>query len=156
MKKAIVALSVLFMSVAVFAQTTTQAVQKKADDYIKFREVKYDFGKIKQNVPVTHDFEFTNVSNQPIIIESASPSCGCTTPVFPQAAIDKGKTNKVTAGFNASGLGMFNKTITVKLAGVDLPTVLTITGEVLNADDYAKFEAGKKDGASKTNKSGSR
>ena len=156
MKKAIVALSVLFMSVAVFAQNTTQAVQKKADDYIKFKEVKYDFGKIKQNVPVTHDFDFTNVSNQPIIIESATPSCGCTTPVFPQAAIEKGKTNKVTAGFNAGGLGMFNKTITVKVAGVDLPTVLTITGEVLSADDYAKFEASKKDNANKPAKNGSR
>jgi len=149
MKKAIVALSVLFMSVAVFAQNTTQAVQKKADDYVKFKEVKYDFGKIKQSVPVTHDFEFTNVSNQPIIIESASPSCGCTTPKFPQAAIDKGRTDKVTAGFNAVAAGPFNKTITVKLAGIDLPTVLTITGEVLTAEDYAKYEAAKKDAASK-------
>jgi hypothetical protein len=158
MKKAIVALSVLFLSAAVFAQNTntTQAVQKKADDYVKFKEVKYDFGKIKQSVPVTHDFMFTNVSNQPVIIESASPSCGCTTPVFPQAAIEKGKENKVTAGFNAGAAGPFNKTITVKLAGVDLPTVLTITGEVLTAEDYAKYEAAKKDAASKPVKNGSR
>ena len=156
MKKAIVALSVLFLSVAVFAQNNTQAVQKKADDYVKFKEVKYDFGKIKQNVPVTHDFQFVNVSNQPIIIESASPSCGCTTPVFPQAAIEKGKENKVTAGFNAGAAGPFNKTITVKLAGIDLPTVLTITGEVLTAEDYAKYEAAKKDAASKPTKNGSR
>jgi hypothetical protein len=154
MKKAIVALSVLFLSVAVFAQAPTQAVQKKADDYIKFKEVKYDFGKIKQGVPVTHDFPFTNESEQAIVIESASPSCGCTTPVFPQAAIAKGKADKVTAGFNAGAAGPFNKTITVKLAGIDLPTVLTITGEVLTPEEYVKYEAAKKD--SKPSKSGSK
>ncbi len=149
MKKAIVALSVLFLSAAVIAQNATQAVQKKADDYIKFKEVKHDFGKIKQGTPVTYDFLFTNASEQAIVIETATPSCGCTTPVFPQAAIAKGKSEKVTAGFNAQNMGPFNKTITVKLAGIDLPTVLTITGEVLSADDFAKFEAAKKDKASK-------
>ncbi len=151
MKKAIVALSVLFLSAAVFAQNQTQAVQKKAEDYIKFKEVKHDFGKIKQGNPVTYDFLFVNESNQPIVIETATASCGCTTPVYPKAAIAQGKTDKVAAGFNASNAGPFNKTITVKLAGIDLPTVLTITGEVLTPEDYAKYEAAKK-----TAKGGSR
>ncbi len=145
MKKAIVAFSVLFLSVATFAQT--QAVQKKAEDYIKFKEIKYDFSKIKQGVPVTHDFVFTNESNQPIVIEFASPSCGCTTPVFPKAAITQGKADKVTAGFNAQAVGPFNKTITIKLAGIDQTTTLTITGEVLTPEEFAKYEAGKKDKA---------
>jgi len=145
MKKAIVALSVLFLSLATFAQT--QAVQKKADDYIKFKETEYNFSKIKQGSPVTHDFVFTNGSNQPIVIEYASPSCGCTTPVFPKAAIAQGKTDKVTAGFNAQAVGPFNKTITVKLAGIDQPTVLTIKGEVLTPEEFAKYEASKKDKA---------
>jgi hypothetical protein len=147
MKKAIVALSVLFLSAAVFAQTATQAVQKKAEDYIKFKEVKFDFQKIKQGSPVSHDFLFTNTSDQAIVIETATASCGCTTPEFPKAAIAKGKSDKVTAGFNAGAVGPFNKTITVKLAGIDLPTVLTITGEVLTPDEFAKYEAAKKDKA---------
>jgi hypothetical protein len=151
MKKAFVALSVLFLSATLIAQNATQAVQKKAEDYIKFKEVKYDFGKIKQGVPVTHDFPFTNTSDHAIVIEYASPSCGCTTPVYPQAAIDKGKSDKVTAGFNAQAGGTFNKTITVKLAGIDAPTVLTITGEVLTAEEFAKYEAAKKDGKSAKN-----
>jgi hypothetical protein len=33
------------------------------------------------------------------------------------------------------------------LAGIDLPTVLTITGEVLTPEEFAKFEASKKDKA---------
>ena len=140
MKKAVLALSLLFSSAAIFAQATAP-VQKKAEDVIKFKEMTYNFGKIKQNVPVTHDFLFTNSSEQPVVIESATASCGCTTPVHPQGAVGINKTDKITAGFNAATIGTFSKPITVKVAGVDIPVVLTITGEVLTAEDYAKYEA---------------
>ena len=144
MKKAIVAVSVLFLSVAVFAQGGTQAkAQKKAEDYVTFKQLKHDFGKIKQNQPVTHDFAFVNSSAQPIVIEFASASCGCTTPTWPQGAVGKGKTDKITAGFNAQAPGPFNKTITVKVAGVDAPLTLNIVGEVLTPEDYAKYKSAK-------------
>ena len=104
----------------------------------------YDFGKIKQGVPVTHDFEFTNVSNRPVVIESATASCGCTTPTWPQAPVAKGKTDKIKAGFNAAAPGAFTKQITIKVAGASAPMTLTIKGEVLNADAYAKFQKSSK------------
>lgn len=142
MKKLFLAASVLLLSAGVFAQA------KKAEDVVKFKELAYDFGKIKQGTPVSHEFAFTNISTSPVIIESAVPSCGCTTPVKPEGAIAKGKDDKITAGFNAANVGPFNKTITIKVAGVDLPVQLRITGEVLTADAYTKYEA------SKSNKSG--
>ena len=149
MKKVFLFASAVVLSAGLFAQqpaqtpTTTQAPQKKAEDFIKFKELTYNFGKIKQNVPVTHNFEFTNTSDAPVIIESATPSCGCTTPVKPDAAILKGKTDKITAGFNAVNLGAFNKSITIKVAGVALPVQIHITGEVLTPEAYAKYEAEK-------------
>lgn len=152
MKKVFAALSLLFVSAAVLAQTaatTAPQTQKKAEDYVKFKETVHNFGKIKQGTPVTYDFQFTNISGQPVVIEYASASCGCTTPTWPQAAIGKSKSDKVTAGFNAATLGRFDKPITVKVAGVDLPLTLMITGEVLSAEDYAKYEASKKNGKSK-------
>lgn len=152
MKRALFALSLLFASTAIFAQTATTTapqVQKKAEDYIKFKELTHNFGKIKQGVPVTYDFYFTNTSDQPVVIEYASASCGCTTPTWPQGAIAKGKTEKLTAGFNAGAIAPFNKSITVKLAGIDMPVMLTITGEVLSAEEYAKYEATKDKGNSK-------
>jgi hypothetical protein len=161
MKKAFATLSILFVSVALFAQTaqTTQTTapqtQKKAEDYVKFTETIYDFGRIKQGIPVTHDFAFSNISGQPVVIEYASASCGCTTPTWPQGAIAKGKNDKLTAGFNAATPGKFTKPITVKLAGVDVPVQITITGEVLTADEYVKYEAAKKaDEAAKKNGNG--
>jgi hypothetical protein len=139
MKKLFLLASATLLTIGVFAQDQA----KKAEDVVKFKELSYDFGKIKQGSPVTHDFIFTNISNSPVIIESAVPSCGCTTPVKPEGAIPQGKDNKIQAGFNAANVGPFNKSITVKVAGVDLPVQLKITGEVLTADAYAKYQASK-------------
>jgi hypothetical protein len=138
MKKAVLLFSAFILSFSLFAQTGTPAAsQKTAADVIKFSEMSYDFGKIKQNVPVNHDFNFTNISTGPIVIESAVASCGCTTPVKPEGAVPKGKESKINAGFNAANPGPFNKTITVKVAGVDAPVQLRITGEVVPATPAA-------------------
>jgi len=142
MKKLFLLAGTFMLTATLFAQAPA-ATQKKAEDVIKFKELSYDFGKIKQGAPVTHDFNFTNTSDAPVIIESATPSCGCTTPVKPEGAIAKGKDNKITAGFNAANVGPFNKSITVKVAGIDLPVQLKITGEVLTVDAYTKYEASK-------------
>ena len=146
MKKLLLLAGTFMLTATLFAQQAT--TQKKAEDVIKFKELSHDFGKIKQGAPVTFDFAFTNTSDAPVIIESATPSCGCTTPVKPEGAIPKGKDNKITAGFNAATAGPFNKSITVKVAGIDLPVQLKITGEVLSVNDYTKYEA------TKTTKSG--
>ena len=148
MKKVMLALTAILVSATIFAQN---AVQKKAEDVVKFKDLTYNFGKIKQSVPVTHDFVFSNTSDKPVIIESATASCGCTTPVYPQTPIAAGKSDKITAGFNAAAAGPFNKTISVKVAGIDAPLEIRITGEVLTSEDYAKFE---KEKGTKTPKTG--
>ena len=140
MKTLMLALTVMLLSTAAFSQSATTP---KADDLVQFKEKVYDFGKIKQGVPVTHDFAFTNVSAKPVVIESATASCGCTTPQWPQAPVAKGTADKIKAGFNAAALGTFTKQITIKVAGATQPTVLTIKGEVLNADAYAQLQKGQ-------------
>jgi hypothetical protein len=130
----------LFLTAIGFA-TIGFAQHNSADSVVKFQEKTYNFGKIQQHVTVNHNFAFTNISDAPVIIETAVASCGCTTPVKPEGAIAKGKTDKIVAGFSAPAVGQFNKTITVKFAGVALPVQLTITGEVLSPDDYAKYKS---------------
>ncbi|WP_336516791.1 DUF1573 domain-containing protein [Pollutibacter soli] len=140
MKRVLLALTLVGIGMVSFAQEGV----KKVEDFIKFKELKYNFGKIKQGVPVTHDFVFSNVGDGPAVIENASASCGCTTPTWPQQPIMKGKSDKVTAGFNAAAPGTFEKSIYVKLKGIDYPLEIKISGEVLNADEYAKYESTKK------------
>jgi Protein of unknown function (DUF1573) len=144
MKKAVLFFSAFILTLSLFAQATqTKDAAAPAPDLIKFTSLTYDFGKIKQSVPVNHDFTFTNVSNGPIVIETAVASCGCTTPVKPEGAVPKGKDDKINAGFNAMNPGPFNKTITVTVLGSTTPIVLRITGEVLTEDAYTKYQAEK-------------
>lgn len=133
----ILLLSILMLAIG-FSATSQNAV-KKAEDVIKFKEIRHNFGKIKQGVPVTHDFIFANIGNEPLVIETASASCGCTTPTWPQQPIMKTKEDKLKAGFNAAAAGPFEKTIFVKLKGVDAPYELKISGEVLAAADFDKI-----------------
>jgi hypothetical protein len=134
MKKLMLSLVVSVIALAGFAQTGA----KKAEDVVKFKEIRHNFGKIKQGVPVTHDFEFLNVGNEPIIIETATASCGCTTPTWPQQPVMKTKADKIKAGFNAAAPGAFEKTVFVKIKGIDVPYELKIAGEVLAPADYDK------------------
>jgi len=113
--------------------------QQKADDLIKLKTEKFDFGKIKQNEPVTTYFEFTNTSDKPVVIESAVASCGCTTPEYAKEPIAPKASTKIKVGYNAAAMGTFTKDITVKLAGVQDTKILKITGEVLDAASYDTF-----------------
>ncbi|HRO45041.1 DUF1573 domain-containing protein [Agriterribacter sp.] len=139
----------LLFTMAAFAITSWAVAQKtegkqKAEDLISFKEKKHDFGKIKQGSPVTYDFAFQNTSDKPVVIENAWASCGCTTPTKPEQPVAKGKSNVIKAGFNAAAAGPFDKTVYVKVQGIDIPLELRITGNVLNAEAYAKYESENK------------
>jgi hypothetical protein len=127
-----------------------QQSPKKANAVIKFIESKHNFGKIKIGVPVTCDFVFKNVGNKPVVIEYAKASCGCTKPGWPEAPVAKAKEGTISAGFNAAAAGAFAKTIFVKVAGYAELVELKITGEVLSANEYAKYKATQQQATEKT------
>lgn len=129
MKKFILSLfASMLLTTALWAQTTATA--NPADAKVKFVKETVDFGKTELNKPVTADFEFTNISKEPVLIETARASCGCTTPKWTQEPILPGKKGKVTATYSANGLGQQNKTIWVKFRGVDQDKELHLTGTV--------------------------
>ena len=125
----------LFLAVAFVAGLSAMA--QKADDVIKVNSEKYDFGKIKQGVPVTTFFTITNTTDKPVVIENAWAGCGCTTPEFSKEPIAPGSTSKLKVGYNAAAMGHFDKAVNIKLAGVSEPKVITITGEVVDANAVA-------------------
>lgn len=120
----------LFLAAAFVAGFSTMA-QQKADDVIKISADKHDFGKIKQGVPVTTYFTITNTTDKPVVIENAWAGCGCTTPEYSKEPIPAGGTSKLKVGYNAAAMGHFEKAVNIKLAGVNDPKVVTITGEVI-------------------------
>lgn len=122
--------------------STTLFAQPKANDVAKFNTETFNFGKIKQGVPAKATFIVTNTGSQPLIIEQATPSCGCTVGDFTKEPIAPGKTGTITAVFNAAAMGPVNKTVTVKFANISDVKFLKLTGEVLDAAAFAKANSG--------------
>jgi len=82
---------------------------------ITFEEAEYDFGTIKQGEVVEHVFKFTNTGKSPLIIESATASCGCTVPQPPTEPIAPGESSQIDVKFNSAGkMGQQNPTVTVR------------------------------------------
>ena len=134
----------LLLSAVVFAITSSVFAQpqvKKVSDVAKFESETIDFGKIKQSVPAKGTFTVTNISNAPLIIELASPTCGCTISDYTKEPIAPGKTGTILATFNAANAGHFEKHLTVKFAGVEEVKSITFTGDVVTAEDFAKLPA---------------
>jgi len=124
--------------------STSLFAQKKADEVAKFSTENFDFGKIKQGVPATATITVTNISNEPLIIDQAAPSCGCTVSDYTKEPIAPGKTGTIKAIFNAAAVGPINKNITVKFANADDVKFIKLSGQVLDAASYDKEKGSKK------------
>jgi|SRR5690625_1087600 len=132
----IAAITFLFSGTA-FAQTSTdnspvQKEQEKSpfDGVIKFDKETVDFGVTKKGEPATVTYTFTNVSQKPVIIKSAQPSCGCTTPSWTKKPILPGKKGEIKATYNAEALGQISKTVFVNFQGIPQTKELRLTGKV--------------------------
>ena len=132
----------LLLAVAILTSTTLFA-QKKADDIAKLSVNTYDFGKIKQNVPAAATITVTNIGTDPLLIETATPSCGCTVSDYTKTPIAPGKTGTIKATYNAAALGQFDKTLTVKFAGADDVKFVKLTGEVVTATAFGSAKDSK-------------
>jgi hypothetical protein len=131
---------IIYLLVAVLGVTSAFA---QSTGPITFKETTHSFGKIKQGVPVTYAFTFKNTSDKPVVIENATAGCGCTTPVFPKGAIAAGASEKISVTFNAQTMNTFTKQVTVNLANVKDPIILTISGEVVDGAAAVNKDADK-------------
>src|ERR1041385_5888059 len=111
--------------------TAPPAAENKNAPEFKFEEEEYNFGTIKQGDVVTHIFKFTNTGKEPLIITSASGSCGCTVPEWPKEPIKKSDAGVVKVTFNSAGkMGMQDKTVTIQSNAKSNPKVIHIKGNV--------------------------
>lgn len=68
-----------------------------------FKEKEHDFGSIEDGKVVRHTFTFTNTGKSPLVIESATSTCGCTVPEVPKEPIAPGAEGKIQVEFNSAG-----------------------------------------------------
>ncbi|MHB1922909.1 MAG: DUF1573 domain-containing protein, partial [Chitinophagaceae bacterium] len=110
MKKMILVMAVLLMAITTYsdaqavepASATTVPVKSPFEGKVKFQNESVNFGTTQYNKPVTVNFTFTNIGNQPLIVENAQPSCGCTNPSWPKAPILPGQSGTISATYSAN------------------------------------------------------
>lgn len=114
------------------AQTTPAENPNQAD--IQFDKETHDFGTVPQGTPVTYSFEVKNTGKEPLIITSASASCGCTTPDWTKEPIMPNKKGYVKATYNAAAAGDFTKSVTVMSNAKRSTVILYLKGTVKPAE----------------------
>lgn len=110
---------------------TTTTVNTNAP-VMKFEFESHDFGKVKAGDKVTYEFNFTNTGQSPLIISTATASCGCTVPEWPKAPVQPGQGGKIKVTFDSANKeGLQDKQITVTANTSPAQNVVHLVGEVL-------------------------
>jgi hypothetical protein len=97
----------------------------------QFKEETHDFGTVPEGPLAEYDFEFENVGKEPIVIQEAHGSCGCTVPKWPSEPILPGKKGVIHVAYNSAGRpGPISKEVTINSNAQQSPMVLHIRGNV--------------------------
>lgn len=108
--------------------------QKPAE--IKFEKTSHNFGTFSENEPkVSCTFTYTNIGEQPLVINQAIASCGCTVPEYTKTPVQPGEKGEIKVTYNGAGKfpGHFKKSITVRTNGAVEITRLYIEGDMTEA-----------------------
>ena len=106
---------------------------------LEFSNKEYDFGTVGSDAkPVVHEFEFKNVTDEPVAVLSASAQCGCTHPEYPVKPVAPGETAVIKVTFVPTGQkGNINKDVRVRFRGAKAKkserVTLRLTGRVTPA-----------------------
>lgn len=118
------------------SSSATAAAPEKNGPQIQFAEKVHNFGYINEKGgPATCDFEFVNTGDAPLVIISATASCGCTRPSYPTEPIAPGKKGKIKVTYLPDTRpGEFDKTIKVRTNAKESKKItLRIAGTVIPA-----------------------
>lgn len=148
---------VLLAVLVAFGVTTSNAQAKKGTAKVApvakapvvqgagmvFESETIDYGTIAHNADGKREFVFVNNGNSPLIITSATGSCGCTVPTYPKEPIAPGAKAVIGVKYATDRVGPFNKSVTLKSNAIQGDTkVLTIKGTV-SADPTPAIETTK-------------
>ena len=118
------------MAVSKAQAPVTSGMESKNGPVMTFEVLEYNYGTIKQGESVTYEFKFKNTGREPLIINNAVGSCGCTVPDYPKEPIKPNGSGIIKVTFNSAGkMGMQDKTVTLTY-DTDKTNVLHIKGNV--------------------------
>ena len=98
----------------------------------EFEKENHEFGEIQEGESVSYNFKFKNVGKSPLIITSASASCGCTVPEYSKDPVAAGDEGFIKVTFNSEGKhGMVSKNVTLLANTTPNTKILTISAEII-------------------------
>ena len=81
------------------SSTTTTTDNPNAPEVV-FETVVVDYGTIEYNSNGDREFKFKNTGKEPLIITSATGSCGCTVPTPPKDPVKPGETAAINGSLS--------------------------------------------------------
>jgi hypothetical protein len=93
-------------------------------------ETDHDFGQVRQGYPVKFTFQFKNITQEPILLETVRTTCGCTAAKWPEEPILPGETGEILIEFDTFKSGDFRKKIRVFFNKQRKAEILWIGGSV--------------------------
>ena len=112
---------------------STMGMMAQKPAQIKFDKTVHDFGSFSEKNPVVSCvFTFTNVGEEPLVVNQALAACGCTVPKYTTDPIAPGEKGEIKVTYNGTGMfpGHFKKSITVRTNGAVELTRLYIQGDI--------------------------
>lgn len=83
-----------------FEEVVSNPNKAEGTTSIEYVETTHDFGTVKFPGEYKYTFKFKNTGNVPLLIESATASCGCTVPNKPDEPIMPGKVGELDVIFS--------------------------------------------------------
>jgi len=132
MKKSILSIAAITLfAFATNAQAPTAVNQENPNSPdIVFEKEVMDYGTIEHDANGDREFKFKNTGKEPLIIYSATGSCGCTVPTAPKEPIKPGDSGIIKVHYDTKRVGNFEKTVTVASNAKTPSKTLKIKGNV--------------------------
>jgi hypothetical protein len=150
-QKIIIAMKKLFSLLFVAGMTMTAFAQSNGPE-ITFEKTTIDYGTIAEKSDGTRMFIFKNTGNEPLIIERAQGSCGCTVPEWPREPIMPGQESKIKVTYDTKRIGRISKSVKIYSNATNTDaqgvTTLRITGEVQKVEEAPTTPLNKSEGQS--------
>jgi hypothetical protein len=120
----------LILAFSVLTSFFFSAQAQEAGPQITWDATVVDYGNIPQGADGVREFTFTNTGNAPLIINSATASCGCTIPNFSKEPIMPGQKGSISVKYDTNRIGAINKQVTVVSNAPSGTDILRIKGNV--------------------------
>ena len=116
-----------------FAQGQEKIIINPNAPEISFEKELVDMGTYNQYDDDSSrcEFIFTNTGKEPLIIEKAKGSCGCTVPEWPKEPIAPGETAVMKVNYDEKRVGPYTKSITITSNAKTSPKVVKVKGKIL-------------------------